>query len=237
MSFETGARVWGEWVAGRWYPGRVSDARGPFRHVSFDDGESGWLDVDRLVEGPIGSEPPIASGVADIGARVDAEWKNGLWYPGVVAAVIGGELRVDFDDGDVSTLAAAKTKLRVQGGPPVKRAMRVSAPETDATVLACAGPRTPWVRAVVESVSRPLVEVRFQDGSRASVTVPWIACPLDESRDPSFPPEGASILAEWVPGRWYSGEMGRIVGPRGHVVYDDGTKAWLTPWMIAALCA
>lgn len=39
-----------------------------------------------------------------------------------------------------------------------------------------------------------------------------------------------------VPGRWYPGVMGRVVGPRGHVVYDDGTKAWLTPFMIAALC-
>ena len=36
--FAVESRVWGEWVPGRWFPGRVSEAKGPFRYVMFDDG-------------------------------------------------------------------------------------------------------------------------------------------------------------------------------------------------------
>lgn len=288
-TFGPDSRVWGEWVPGRWYPGRIAGARGPYRFVKFDDSGEAWIDTQRIVAAPEGpdpvlmpgqrvvaewqpgawypgaidelrgnefhvrfddggegtyratqirlgtGEPPIADSPAGIGSRVDAQWTNGLWYPGLVAAVIGGELRIDFDDGDVSTLPVEKTRHRVPGGALVRRAQRATAPAVGATVLACSGPRSGWRSATVESVSSPLVDVRFGDDTRATITLPWVACLPDDANDPVFPPDGAAILAEWVPGHWFTGVMGRVIGSRGHVVYDDGTKAWLTPWMVAAL--
>jgi hypothetical protein len=287
--FQEGSRVWGEWVAGAWFPGRVTEVSGPFRHVAFDDGDEGWLDAGRLVASPDAPESVLAIGQRVVaewapnvwfpgaidqvrgeeyhvqfddgdqgwyapnkirigtgempalavepahGARVHAQWKDGNLYAGVVTDAVGAEFRVDFDDGDVSTLPADRIRVRVAGGPDLPRGMRASTPFPGAQVLACSSPRAGWRVAAIESAHGPLIDVRFEDGARGQVTAPFVALLADEVR-PSFPPEGAAILAEWVPGRWYTGEMGRVVGPRGYVTYDDGTRAWLTAYMIAALC-
>src|SRR5436309_806786 len=42
-------RVWAVWLDGRWYPGRVDDAEGPLRHVTWEDGDSMWLDPGSVV--------------------------------------------------------------------------------------------------------------------------------------------------------------------------------------------
>src|SRR6516164_5650913 len=42
-------RVWAMWLDGRWYPGRVDDVEGPLRHITWDDGDSMWLDANAVV--------------------------------------------------------------------------------------------------------------------------------------------------------------------------------------------
>ncbi len=46
----------------------------------------------------------------DQGDRVLGEWNDGLWYPARITEVSGTKFKVNFDDGDVATLSAAKLR-------------------------------------------------------------------------------------------------------------------------------
>jgi hypothetical protein len=44
-----GTRVWALWLDGRWYAGTVDALEGNLRHVTWNDGDSMWLEPSQIV--------------------------------------------------------------------------------------------------------------------------------------------------------------------------------------------
>jgi hypothetical protein len=93
-------RVWAMWLDGRWYPGRVDDAEGPLRHVTWDDGDAMWLDANTVV--PL----VVESGKAKEGALVLAKRWDGDFEPARVKEVTAEEVCVIFSDGEETWVSA-----------------------------------------------------------------------------------------------------------------------------------
>ncbi len=51
-----------------------------------------------------------ASAAPPPGARVLAQWGDGLWYPAKVGSTEGSRISVNFDDGDVAAVSPAQVK-------------------------------------------------------------------------------------------------------------------------------
>jgi hypothetical protein len=85
-----GDRVFAPWEAHFLYAGTVDQIQGGEAHVSFDDGDRGWVRLEQLR--PLEVRP---------GLRVHGRWKMGAaYYPGEVVAVEGEAVRIHYDDGD-----------------------------------------------------------------------------------------------------------------------------------------
>ena len=87
-----GERVLAEWPAevDWWYPGVICASNGAEVEVQFDDG-------DRAVIAAHQARPLIVW----IGARVYGRYEGGpYYYAGVVSAINGEAIHIDYDDGD-----------------------------------------------------------------------------------------------------------------------------------------
>ena len=89
-----GTRVWAVWLDGRWYPGTVDDAEGPLRHVTWDDGDSMWLEANYIV--PL----VVESGRPKVGALILAKRWDGDFEPARVKDEGESEFCVAFADGE-----------------------------------------------------------------------------------------------------------------------------------------
>ena len=102
---EAGARVWARWPDGRWFPGTIDAIEEPLRHVTWDDGDSMWIEASHAVLMPVESAE-IAPGRQVIASRWDGERQLGIveeeegsglfrvrFLDGEEASVSGGELR------------------------------------------------------------------------------------------------------------------------------------------------
>jgi hypothetical protein len=87
-------RVWAMWLDGRWYPGRVTDAEGPLRQVTWDDGDAMWIDGNTAV--PL----IVEAGRAKTGSLVLAKRWDGDFEPARVKEVTDEEVCVTFADGE-----------------------------------------------------------------------------------------------------------------------------------------
>lgn len=89
-NLKPGIRVLAPWAADTLYAGSVDSIEGGDVHVSFDDGDRGWVSMKQLL--PL--EVPV-------GTRLLARWRMGAqWFPGTVRQVRGEELYIVYDDGD-----------------------------------------------------------------------------------------------------------------------------------------
>jgi hypothetical protein len=91
---DRGTRVWARWLDGRWYPGTVDGSQGPLRHITWDDGDSMWLEASHIVL--LAGEPsePTVGGVV-----VARRW-DGEFQPGTLDQREGDRFHVVFRDGE-----------------------------------------------------------------------------------------------------------------------------------------
>jgi hypothetical protein len=99
-----GARVWGLWVDGRWYPGTVDRAEGHLRHVQWDDGDSMWTEARNLV---ILAVPAGSPAVGDV---VQATRWDGRVDHGVIEETEESRCRVVFSDDETAWVPADQVK-------------------------------------------------------------------------------------------------------------------------------
>lgn len=85
-----GTRVWALWLDGHWYPGTVDGAEGSLRHVTWDDGDSMWLEPAQLVVLVREAGPPQVDTVA-----LAPRW-DGNYQPARVEQQDGRRFRVVF---------------------------------------------------------------------------------------------------------------------------------------------
>ena len=90
------AQTAGDWVLARykggahWYPGVIQGKAGDRITVAYDDGDRETLNL---------SEVRPYDWV--IGRRVECNFRGGgKWYPGVIASLAGGDIGINYDDGD-----------------------------------------------------------------------------------------------------------------------------------------
>jgi len=95
-ALQEGTRVWALWVDGRWFPGVLDDQDGPIRHVTWDDGDSMWLEPTQIVVQATGGGAPTE------GAIVLAKHWNGNQMPARVEQRDGARFRIVFQDGEES---------------------------------------------------------------------------------------------------------------------------------------
>jgi hypothetical protein len=69
-----GTRVWALWLDGRWYPGTVDGLEGRLRHVTWDDGDSMWLEPSQMVLLVREAGPPQVDTVV-LAPRWDGEYQ------------------------------------------------------------------------------------------------------------------------------------------------------------------
>lgn len=91
LAFDQGEWVLGQWKGGEyWYPGVVENASKSRVTIRYDDG-----DVDTR---PINQVKEYDWAVGD---KVECNYRGGgTWYKGRIAALNGGSIRIDYNDGD-----------------------------------------------------------------------------------------------------------------------------------------
>jgi len=89
-----GTRVWALWVDGRWYRGQVDGAQGALRHITWDDGDSMWLECGMIVPEVVQAQTP------QIDTVVLAPRWDGDVQPGRVEGQNGSQFRIVFPDGE-----------------------------------------------------------------------------------------------------------------------------------------
>ena len=89
-----GSRVWALWLDGRWFPGTVDAVEGTLRHVTWDDGDSMWLEGHQVVLLVKEKQAP------EVGTVVVAQRWDGDFQPARVEAEEDGQFRVVYPDGE-----------------------------------------------------------------------------------------------------------------------------------------
>ena len=89
-----GSRVWALWLDGRWFPGTVDAVEGTLRHVTWDDGDSMWLEGHQVVLLVKEKQVPV------VGTVVVAQRWDGDFQPARVEAEEDGQFRVVYPDGE-----------------------------------------------------------------------------------------------------------------------------------------
>lgn len=102
---EEGSRVWARWLDGRWFPGTIGGSEGPLRHMTWDDGDSMWIEASHVVLMPIESASP-APGRQVIASRWDGEHQIGI----VEEEEATGLFRVRFLDGEEASFAGRELR-------------------------------------------------------------------------------------------------------------------------------
>jgi hypothetical protein len=90
-----GKRVWARWLDGRWYPGRIDGQQEKLRHVTWDDGDSMWLEQLYMV-------PLVREGSPQVDTFVMAPRWDGEFQPARIEQQEGSRFRVIFQDDEES---------------------------------------------------------------------------------------------------------------------------------------
>ncbi|MBT3276109.1 MAG: hypothetical protein HN368_23375 [Spirochaetales bacterium] len=99
--------VYAEWSSNSWYRGKISSSCPEGYLVLFDDGAEKCCTQWEIVldESPEKDE-------AQVNTAVLAEWSNGRFYPGIIAAISEDEYKIQYDDGDISVVKLSQLRLR-----------------------------------------------------------------------------------------------------------------------------
>ncbi|EDO31860.1 predicted protein [Nematostella vectensis] len=151
-----------------YYKGRVTqiDSTNPYApryHVTYDDGDKGWVNCDKVRLLPMRAD--------EVGTRVYARWTNGQFYLGTVERV-GHKIEIKYDDGDriahdPSDITAAVILDSTPNPGSVGRGTRV--------IAAWPG-KEKYYLGTVDAVNKdqmyePQYHVKYDDGDESWVTV------------------------------------------------------------------
>ncbi len=102
------AQTNGDWVLARykggqfWFPGIIQAVNGERVTVAYDDGDRETLNLANV-------RPYNWA----IGTRVECNFKGaGTWFPGVIASLSGGNVGIDYDDGDKERTKTGRCRSR-----------------------------------------------------------------------------------------------------------------------------
>ncbi|EDO30387.1 predicted protein [Nematostella vectensis] len=168
MHVPVGARVIASFQ-GRpnFYKGRVTkidstNHYAPRYHVTYDDGDKGWVNCDQVRLLPMR--------VDEVSARVYARWTNGLFYPGSVERV-GSKIEIKFDDGDrIAHDPSDVTAIILDTSP------NPGSVDRGSRVIAAWPGKSMFYLGTVDAVNRehvyePQYHVIYDDGDKGWVTV------------------------------------------------------------------
>src|SRR5262245_42599158 len=103
---KAGDVVWAEWKANAWYHGKVAKVDAKDFHIAFDDGDKATVDASRIA-----LDRAPKKDLVKVDTRVLAKFMKGGFYPGKVAKVVGDRYDIQFDDGDVDSVALDDLRL------------------------------------------------------------------------------------------------------------------------------
>jgi hypothetical protein len=222
-SWRAGDRVLAPWEPHFLYFGVISHVQDNQAHISFGDGDSGWILLDQI--------RPL---VVQAGQRVLSRRKmSSLHFPAEIIELRGEQVCVHFDDNqqDAWTTLAA---LRI----PCEPIGPAAIPTKVASHLALAenlrpGDRVwaPWQNGVlfagsVDKVQGKEAHIHFDDGDAG-----WVQ---HEQVLPLEIPIGLPVMGRWkMGGQYYPGTVAEVQGERIRIHYDDGDKEWTKPAALA----
>jgi len=103
---KAGDVVWAEWKPNAWYHGKVAKVDGKDIHIAFDDGDKAVVDASKVAQDRAPKKDTVK-----VGTRVLAKFKQTRFYPGKVVKIDIGNYDIQFDDGDVDTVALDDLRL------------------------------------------------------------------------------------------------------------------------------
>jgi len=203
------------------YAGTIIEVRDAEAHISFDDGDSGWVPVSEL------ETIELHSGM-EVQCRIQMGNRFGR---AVIEQVRGETVDVRFLSGESerTTVAAVRVPRTTSGeGAQATRfasnQLHSRPVEIGARVLA------PWesmllYAGTVDQLVGEEAHIRFDDGDSGWVQLSQVF-PLE------LPP-GLRVFGRWKMGaQYYPGELTTVDGNRIHIQYDDGDREWTS---VAAL--
>jgi hypothetical protein len=221
-AWKRGDRVLAPWEPTYLYAGTVEQLAAGRALIQFDDGDSGWVDLE-LVQ-PLTLRP---------GQKVMSRRRMGPhFFPGEVREVEGEDVHVEFDDGkeERTTVAA----LRIPCEPRGRGAEQVKATSHTAfldrlqegdRVWALWGDAALFPGTVSERRGGE-AHIDFDDGDEA-----WVR--LEQLMPLEFI-VGMFVMARWRMGaEFYPGRIADTEGDRVLVHYEDGDEEWTTAAALA----
>jgi hypothetical protein len=106
-ALQPGMAVYAEWTPNSWYHGKIQTISEKGAFVLFDDG-----DKKECAPSQVAADRIPAAGEIALGSKVLAQWSDGRFYPGTIAAISAGTYQVNFDDGDKGQASIGQLRLR-----------------------------------------------------------------------------------------------------------------------------
>ena len=103
---KAGDVVWAEWKPNAWFHGKVAKVDGKDLHIAFDDGDKATVDASKIALDRAPKKDTVK-----VDTRVLAKFKQTRFYPGKIAKIDGDRYDIQFDDGDVDSVALDDLRL------------------------------------------------------------------------------------------------------------------------------
>ena len=103
---KAGDVVWAEWKPNAWYHGKIAKIDGKDFHIAFDDGDKATVDASKIA-----LDRAPKKDLVKVDTRVLAKFKQTRFYPGKIAKIDGDRYDIQFDDGDVDSVALDDLRL------------------------------------------------------------------------------------------------------------------------------
>jgi hypothetical protein len=224
--WKAGDRVLAPWEPNCLYVGRIAQIKDGQALIEFDDGDAGWVSVDR-----------VRALTVPVGQKVFSRRRMGpQFFPGEILEVRGDEVLVGFaDDQHEEWVGIAALRIPCQPTGPAATPVKVASHMAFAQHLQ-PGDRVwaPWSSTTlfvgtVDRIEGKEVHIHFDDGDRGWVQLEQVV--------PLQIPVGLRIMGRWrMRSQYYPGMVTDVQGDRIHIQYDDGDKEWTRPAALALPC-
>jgi len=222
QNWRIGDRVLAPWEPTFLYAGTLQEISGPNALIQFDDGDSGWVALARVLPLALRAGQPVMSR-RRMGPR---------FFPGEIREIHGEDVVIDFEDGKEEETTVASLRIPCEPAGPGAEPVAVTSHRAfhDRLVV---GDRVwaLWKEAAlfpgtVAERHEDEVRVEFDDGDEEWVPLEHLS-PLDII-------VGMFVLGRYRMGKqFYAGTIIDSEGDRIRVRYDDGDEEWTTAAALA----